>query len=222
MPEVRMSPEPLETPTEDLDPSWVGAPAGCVAAALSDQMDPPDPLEPPGAGESWAVLYTRSRREKQVARACSFLGIRHYLPLREHWTGTDRHRIYMVPLFPSYVFACLTCRTRIEILRTGTIVNVIPVSHPGILLTELREIRAALVAGADLALGLALPRGVRVRVIRGPMAGVEGRVADLRRRRGRERLVLNLSILGQSAVAEIDAWDVERVRSPEIEEKDAA
>ena len=217
-----MAVEPLATSAQGLNEACTEAPVGRGAPVPPDLAIPPDSLGPPDPDERWAVLYTRSRREKQVARACSFLGIRHYLPLREHWTGTDRHRIYMVPLFPSYVFACLTCRTRIEILRTGTIVNVIPVSHPGILLTELREIRAALVAGADLALGLALPRGVRVRVIRGPMAGVEGRVADLRRRRGRERLVRNLSILGQSAVAEIDAWDVERVRSPEIEEKDAA
>jgi transcription antitermination factor NusG len=98
---------------------------------------------------------------------------------------------------------------------------VIAVSHPEILLAELAEIRAARAAGANLQPGLAFARGVRVRVIRGPLAGIEGRVADLRRQRSREWLVLNVSFLGQSAVTEIDPWDVERVRSP-IERNEAA
>jgi transcriptional antiterminator RfaH len=216
-----MSAEPLETSAEDPDPSCTDASTGCVEAAPPDPMNPPDPLEPPGVGESWAVLYTRSRREKQVAHACTFLGVRHYLPLREHWTGLTRRRVYEVPLFPSYVFACLPDGTRVEILRTGGIAKVIAVSHPEILLAELREIRAARAAGANLQPGLAFPRGVRVRVISGPLAGIEGRVADLRRRRSREWLVLNVSFLGQAAVTEIAPWDVERVRSP-IERNEAA
>jgi hypothetical protein len=185
-------------------------------------VNPPDPLLPPGADERWTVLHTRSRREKQVARICAFFGVRHYLPLRERWTGTSRRRLYAVPIFPSYVFACLTSRTRFEILRTGTIANLIPVAHPRTLLAELQEVRTALAAGAALAPGPALPRGARVRVVRGPLAGVEGCVQDARRRRGRERLVLNVSILGQSAIVEIDPWDLERVHSYEVEEMDAA
>ncbi len=169
----------------------------------------------------WTVFHTRSHRQKQVARICTFFGVRHCLPLREHWTGLTRRRVYEVPLFPGYVFACLPHRTRVEILRTGAIAKVIAVSHPEILLAELREIRAARAAGANLQPGLAFPRGVRVRVIRGPLAGIEGRVSDLRRRRSREWLVLNVSFLGQSAVTEIDPWDVERVRSP-IERNEAA
>jgi len=190
-----------------------------VQAAIEPQADPAaaptDVLDPPAADECWSALYTRSRREKQVARACSQLGIRYYLPLREHRTGTVRSDLYEVPLFPSYVFASLASFARVPLLETGAIVRVISVPHPRPLLEELRQIRAALASGADLVTGRALERGMRVRVIYGPLAGIEGLVASRWFRRGRARLVLNVTLLGRGAAVEIDARDVELCELPD-------
>ncbi len=175
---------------------------------------PIDSLDLPLDGESWAVLYTRSRREKQVGRACERLHVRHYLPLRDHRTGTLRRRVHQVPLFASYVFACLTPEWRVALLETGAIARMIPVTRPERLLAELRQIRAALATGADLVPSPALERGMRVRVTSGPLAGIEGLVAGRWFRRGRARLVLNVSVLGRGAAVEIDARDVEPVCDP--------
>ncbi len=183
-------------------------PQGDPAAAHTDSLDPP------AAGECWSALYTRSRREKQVARACLHHRVRHYLPLREHRTGTVRCRVYQVPLFPSYVFACLAPLTRVALLETGAVVRVIQVPRPRLLLEELRQIRAALASGADLVPGRALERGMRVRVINGLLRGIEGLVADRWFRRGRARLVLNVTFLGRGAAVEIDARDVEPIDTP--------
>jgi transcription antitermination factor NusG len=190
-----------------LDPAEVADPLRAAGVA--------DPLRVADAagGERWAVLYTYSRREKRVARACDYLGVRYYLPLHESHTGTVRRRMSRVPLFPGYVFACVDSQTRTEILQTGAVVRVIRVLHPDALLLELRQIRAALDASVDLIPGIALERGDRVRVVCGPMVGVEGLVVRRRRRRKRERLILNVSILGQSVGTEVDLCDVERVRS---------
>ena len=65
--------------------------------------------------------------------------------------------------------------------------------------------RIALDTGADR-------RGEWVRVFRGPLAGVQGLVVDLRRRRRRrERLVLNVSLLGRAAAVEVDLDHVRRI-----------
>ena len=171
-----------------------------------------DVLAPAGPGESWTVLYTRSRCEKLAARACAYVGARHFLPLREHATGRDRRgRRYLTPLFPSYVFACLTYRAQLDVLATSPIARVVPVWHADLLLAELRQVRRALDGGAEITLGPALARGERVRVIRGPLSGVEGLVVALRRHRRRCELVLNVTVLGRAVATEIDAFDVMRV-----------
>jgi hypothetical protein len=112
------------------------------------------PAEP---GESWIVLYTA--RAAAAARACDYVGARHYLPLHEHSTGRDpRGRRYLTPLFPSYLFACLTHWTQLDVLATSPIVRVIPVWHPHLLLAELSQIRRALEGGADITVGPCWPR----------------------------------------------------------------
>jgi hypothetical protein len=189
------------------------APAAAEGAHEVQEAAPPDPLVLPAGDERWEVLYTHSRCEKQVAHACTYLDITHYLPLRQHWTGSSRRRRYLVPLFPSYVFACPAPGARAELLGTGKIARVIHVDDPAVLLDELRQIRVALDRGADLFLGRPLQRGERVRVVRGPFKGVEGMVTAAWRRRRRLRLVLNVSAVGQSVSVNVDAAQVERDRT---------
>lgn len=170
---------------------------------------PRDILGPADPGEGWTVLYTRFRCEKKAARACMRLGIRHYLPLRERPRcdqrpgSRHRRRVHKLPLLPSYLFACLGASVREPLLESGAIARVIPVPHPASLLDELRQIRAALAAGADLVVGPALVRGTLVRVASGPLSGVVGRVAWVRRRR--VRLVLNVTMLKWGAEVDVDA-----------------
>jgi transcription antitermination factor NusG len=117
-----------------------------------------------------------------------------------------------IPLFPGYVFACMTPQGRLELLQTGTLARVIPLLRPHRLLDELRQIRAALAAGADLSPCCAIERGARARIVRGPLKGVTGVVADRRIRRGRVRLILNVTMIGCGATVDHDAGDVEVVR----------
>jgi transcription antitermination factor NusG len=171
---------------------------------------PGDPLEAARTAEAWWVLYTRSRREKQVARTCSRLGVRHYLPLhpgRLRRTGGGER--LLVPVFPGYVFVCPTPEGRGELLRTGAVVRSLAVSRPDVLLDELRGIRTVLEAGKRVVPATALARGRRVRVIDGPLRGVEGMVCDRRVRRGRVNLVLEVSLLGEGAMVTIEAGSVE-------------
>jgi hypothetical protein len=182
-----------------------------------------DPLGIAGPEENWVALYTRSRREKQVCRACGWYGIRHYLPLWQHHTFSHRSRTYQLPLFPGYLFACLDGAKRRALLGTGAVLGVIVVKAEREFLEELGQIRAALQSGLEFSSVPALKRGEWVRVLRGPLCGIEGVVADLRRRLKRSRLVLNVGILGRGIAVEIDSTDVEKLhRAPADEESRGA
>jgi len=204
---------------EHRDPAGSPAPADLAAPAPLDLGDPPDLLDPALPGERWTVLHTRSRCEKKAARVCDRLDVRHYLPLNEKerrrgGRGLAAHRPAALPLIPGYVFASLEPRAQALLFESGAIARFIPVPDPVSLLRELRQIRAAIAAGVDLLAGPALARGMLVRVVRGELAGVLGRVAWARRRR--VRLVLNVSLLGFGAGVEIDADTVAIVGGPGV------
>lgn len=62
-----------------------------------------------GERYKWYVLYTMSRREKQVEQCLKRLDIETYLPLHlspRRWS--DRIKLVELPLFPSYVFVKTT------------------------------------------------------------------------------------------------------------------
>lgn len=181
---------------------------GPVPVSIGAAMIPPVPdlLDPPGPGEWWSVLHTLSNREKRVAQVCEARSIRYFLPLRRVRRRRDRRS---PALFPGYLFACLGSEEQRILHETRTIANVITVVRPEELLMELRQIRNALAAGADLDPGPALVRGCRVRVVSGQLEGLEGVVFDRRNRRGRIRVVLNVSLLGLGGRVELEAEDVE-------------
>ena len=85
-------------------------PAVSPVAAAADA--PPDVLSLPAGDECWSILHTLSRREKKVARACEGAVIRHYLPLHASRSRGAGQPTASLPLFPGYIFACLTPEAR--------------------------------------------------------------------------------------------------------------
>jgi hypothetical protein len=173
---------------------------------------PADLLDPAGPFEHWTALYAHPNCERRVAQVCTRLGVRHYLPLLDQWVGPEltRHRA-LAPLFPSYVFACADREAFVAALEIGRIARVIRVDREDLFLDELHQIRRAIAGDVELMAGPALERGDRVRVVHGPLRGVEGLVQGLRRRRRHHRLVLNVSMLGRAVATEVDVRDVERI-----------
>lgn len=220
--------DPLDTGRHPSNPSTSAEAGSCAPGDLSDPavhdgphdllapaepVLPPDLLDPAGPYERWAALYTHPNCERRVAEICARIGVRHYLPLLEQWVGPEhsRHRA-IAPLFSSYVFACADRESFVSALQVGRIARVVRVDREDVFLEELRQIRLAIAGDPELAAGPALEHGDRVRVIHGPLVGVEGLVEGLRRRRRHHRLVLNVSMLGRAVSTEVDVRDVERVR----------
>jgi transcription antitermination factor NusG len=160
--------------------------------------------------ECWFVLHTRCNHERKVSRVCEYLGVRHYLPLRVE--GEPSSQAAAVPLFPGYLFACADAAARNELISIGSVFRAIAVERPKSLLEELRQVDSTLSAWRGIASGPALAPGQRVRIWKGPLTGIEGLVAHRRFRRRRERLFLNVMVLGQAAILEIDSgclWPID-------------
>jgi len=153
---------------------------------------------------TWWVGYTKPRFEKVFAWDLLSHGIGYFLPMREKviFSGSRKRRL-MVALFPSYVFFCGTEQDRYTALRTNRVCQTIEVADQEALIDELASIEKALLSKAVIDNYPRLPVGSACRIASGPMMGIEGVV--IRRYRGKARMVLEVTILGQGALAEIEA-----------------
>ena len=163
-----------------------------------------------GAGD-WYALYTRHQHEKVIAQHLGQLGFDVFLPLySEVHQWKDRRRSVVLPLFPSYVFFSGDLNRLLEILNvpgvcwlvsSGGKVNAIPAA-------ELDAVRRAVTSRLAVEPHPFPCCGERVRVRRGPLAGMEGIVT---RKKGSLRLVLPVEMLHRSVSVEVDEAHVERV-----------
>lgn len=162
----------------------------------------------------WYAAFTRSRHEKVAASMLSSLGICHFLPLiTEVRRWSDRRRKLSVPLFPGYVFVKLANSSN-ELLRVLKVPGVIsfvgntrgPMVIPE---EEIEYIRTILANGLGLSPHPFLATGDRVRIIHGPLAGVEGVYV----RSGPDsRFVITIEMIQRSVAIKVDSCDIETVR----------
>lgn len=166
----------------------------------------------PGAeGRDWYLFHSRPRCEKKAASACVDLALNHYLPLRDsrgRKRKGQRQYSFEVPLFPGYLFGCCDLEERTQLMRRGFFVRWIEIVDQAKLLDELRSIYLASHQDVDLLLYPMLKRGQTVRVVRGPLSGLYGKVS---RRKRSFRLVLTVSCLDTAVACELDIDDVEVV-----------
>lgn len=164
--------------------------------------------ETPDALPWWAV-YTRHQHEKVVAEMLAAKDFEVFLPLYEstrRWK--DRRMVLSMPLFPCYVFVRGGIGRKLQVVTTpgihtilyrGENVAVIPDQ-------EIQAIQKAIDGSCCVEPHPFLKCGMRVRVIRGSLEGVEG---ILTRKKNLFRLVLSVDMLAQSVSVEVDSGDVE-------------
>lgn len=167
---------------------------------------------------TWWAAHTKARSEKAFAWDMSGHGIGYFLPMWEKniFSGGRKRRV-MMPLFTSYVFVCGTELDRYTALTTNRLCQMIDVIDQDGLIQELSRIERVLLSKAIIDHYPNLPVGNRCRIISGPMKGTEGVVIE--KRDAKVRMVLEVTILGQSAVLEVDAdllAPTERCKTSEV------
>ena len=164
-------------------------------------------LVPGQDGRQWHVFRTRPRCEKRAAEQFDDMRLDHYLPVREQVSRRKGRRYCSsLPLFPGYLFGCCDTGERLRAMRGGHLSQWLEVADQQTLLLELRNICIACLRITGVELYPQLRRGKWVRVVRGPVAGISGRIS---RRNENYRIVLELTAMQSSVAVEVEMQDVE-------------
>jgi transcription antitermination factor NusG len=160
----------------------------------------------------WYALYTRHQHEKTVAQHLQRIGYDVFLPLyRETHQWNDRKKDVVLPLFPCYVFFAGNLDRRFEVMNLPGVCSLITHGDKVSVISaeELETVRRVTTSSLPVEPHPYLQCGERIRVLSGPLTGVEGIVA---RRKDALRIVLSVEMLARSVAVEIDEALVERVQ----------
>jgi transcription antitermination factor NusG len=163
-----------------------------------------------GGGAPWWVLYTMSRREKELMRRLRGMDVSFYCPLiaRKNRSPSGRVRTSYVPLFPGYVFLQGGDQQRHLALTTNCISRTLPVVDVRQLVHDLRQIQRLIQSDTPLSPEARIQPGQRVRVKNGPLRGMEGLVV---KRHTGDRLIVVVEFLRQGASVAVGDFQVEPI-----------
>jgi transcriptional antiterminator NusG len=168
---------------------------------------------PRGDSLPWHAIWTRSHCEQLVSDQLNAKGFEIFFPKAMTWVRRGQGRKQKaVPLFPGYLFLRhgLDKASHIEVLNARGVVRVLgqgweqPTPIPE---TEIGSIRRIVNSGVTVFPHAHQPvAGDKVRILAGPLAGVEGVFVSGRPDRG--LFVVTISLLQRSVAVELDATQV--------------
>lgn len=162
----------------------------------------PVPASPAGpSGEMWLVCHTKPRCEKKFAALMTAERFEHYLPLvqsvRRYLNQTKR---FTKPLFPGYVFARVNEERKARIYQQDLLARAIVVENEELFLRQLQDVKTIVGSGLELSVQPLLTRGRRVKVMGGPLHGVEGYIDDSTNPKG---IVVSMDVLQQGLLVKV-------------------
>jgi transcription antitermination factor NusG len=154
------------------------------------------------AGKRWHVVRVRANAERQVTRSLTSKDIEVFLPVQKR-AQTRRKTGAESPLFPGYVFASFDSRYTLPVVACPGVVHILCRGNvPEVIdAAEIFALQAVASRARTLLPHPMLQWGERIRIRQGPLADVEGIVL---RDEGGPRLVVSISLLQRSVVAEVD------------------
>ena len=157
------------------------------------------------ADQKWFALSVTVRHEKIVSQVLQNKGFETFLPLytRRH-QYTRRVREFEIPLFPGYLFCRSALATRLPILTTPGVLQMIGAGRVPIPVedSEITSLQKAAEAGIPVAPHPFWQSGQTGRITTGPLTGIEGIVMNAKHPL---RLILSVGLLRRSVLLEIDS-----------------
>ncbi|MBN8730148.1 MAG: NusG-like protein [Acidobacteria bacterium] len=149
-------------------------------------------------------MQVRARHEKVVALAVRCKGFVAFLPTYEHQHRSCGHwRTADLPLFPGYVLCRFDPQKRLPILTIPGVFSIVSTGKAPAPLEE-REVLAiqnVIEHGLRASPIAYLEAGDRVRMVGGPLLGVEGLYQG---QNEKHRLIISVTLLQRSIVVEVD------------------
>ncbi|MBZ5586328.1 MAG: hypothetical protein LAQ30_29905 [Acidobacteriia bacterium] len=154
---------------------------------------------------SWYAIRIQSRLGSVASATLRGKGYEEFLPLyrsRRRWS--DRVKELELPLFPGYLFCRFDVSDRLmPILTTPGVIGIVGAGKTPVPVDdeEIGAIRAILRSGLAAQPWPFLQVGAKVYIERGPLAGVEGIIANTDKV---YRLVVSVNLLQRSVAVEVD------------------
>jgi len=170
-------------------------------------------LDVDGRDLKWFALQVRTRWESSTAVLLSGKGYQAFLPTfkaRKRWNG--KFREINAPLFPGYVFCQFDALKRLPVLVTPGVLAVVgrgkvplPVDD-----AEIAAIQTVVSSGFPAEPWPYLEVGQKIRIEGDALGGLEGILINFK---GRQRVVVSVTLLRRSVALEIDRSCVKPVGS---------
>lgn len=159
----------------------------------------------------WLVCHTKPRCEKKFADLLTREDCEHSLPLvsSERRYGA-RVRHFTKPLFTGYVFARVAPARRPRLYQQDLLVRFLPVTDEASFLVQLDAVKTLVASGLEASLHPLLKHGARVRVVSGPLKGVEGMVENPSSPKG---VVISMDVLQQGILVAVPLADLKILSS---------
>lgn len=169
----------------------------------------------PGSQASWFAVYTKPRQEHTARENLERQGFRCFLPMAVNpYQRRSAGRPRIEPLFPRYLFLnavadqqslgpVRSTRGVANLVRFGMKLVEVPVG-----IIDLIERRCDPETGLVRLDPVPVAVGDRVKVFDGPFAGIEG---IFRERKGRNRALLLISMLGTESTVEVDSLLLQKI-----------
>jgi transcription antitermination factor NusG len=163
----------------------------------------------------WFALWVRSHFEQLVCDQLTARGFHMFLPTMRIWSrrGGRRH-VVSIPMFPGYLFVRheMDKNSHVQILGARGVVKVLGEGWDRLARIDQAEVDAIQqLHGADVPVfpHVYLREGQHVRIVEGPLAGLQGVLVQSKPSKG--LLVVSVELLQRSVAVEVDCTLVEPV-----------
>jgi transcription antitermination factor NusG len=159
----------------------------------------------------WYAVYTRANHEKRVAEQLGRRSVEYFLPAYDsvrRWK--DRRVRLQMPLFPGYIFVRIALLDQLQVLQVPSVVRLVgfnggPTPLPE---EEIQAMQNGLKKGVCVRPHPYMTVGRRVRVVCGPLAGLQG---ILLKRKNRARVVVSLELIKRSVAVEVSPEELQPI-----------
>jgi transcriptional antiterminator NusG len=161
---------------------------------------------------AWYVIHAQTRKEREVETALQRQGLEIFLPqVTVPSRRRDRKVSLRVPLFPGYLFINAQLYTAVfhKVIKAHHVFRLLGNGRPApIPEAEVEAIKAIVSGDRPYYPWRFLEKGKKVRVIDGPLTGVEGIILEMREQK--RRLVVSIELFCRSVAVELDSEAVEQ------------
>ena len=155
--------------------------------------------------KNWIAVYTKSRHEQIVVNELNKKNIESYCPMfKERRQWSDRKKWVHFPLFRSYVFANIEINENIYVLQTIGVNKIVKFQEKISIIPDqvIDNIKNIIEGEYNVEKADYFIKGDEVRVVSGPLKGLDGVVLDLR---GANKIIIKIEAIQQAFSVEISS-----------------